>query len=175
MDANIPDDLSDLAVEVDSLRPFPGNAREGDVGGICTSLEANSQFRPIVVNRREGGRYGGMTILAGNHTWQAAKALGWDLIAATFVDVDDATAKRINLVDNRSNDVASYDDVALVALLADIVGEQGPGGLVGTGFDGDDLDDLLADLERDGEGRAEPGEPQTCPSCGFELSSGSSR
>lgn len=136
----IPETLASLVVPIGSVRPYGDNPREGDVGAICVSLERNGQYRPIVVNERDG------QILAGNHTWKAAVQLGWDEIAATFVDVDDETARRIVLVDNRSNDVASYDEYALVELLEEIVAEQGVNGLVGTGFDGDDLDELLRDL-----------------------------
>lgn len=157
-------------VPVDGLTPFDDNPRQGDVGAICVSLEANGQYRPIVVNRRD------QTILAGNHTWRAAKSLGWETIGATFVDVDDATARRIVLVDNRSNDLASYDDQVLADLLEAIATEEGPEGLVGTGFDGDDLDELLADLDPSFEPVEDDEQPRLdqrnaqgpCPSCGFE-------
>lgn len=139
----IPDTLTPLTVNIDDVHPYDGNPREGDVGAISISLETNGQYRPIVVNQRDG------RILAGNHTWKAAKALGWQQIAATFVDVDDETARRIVLVDNRSNDVASYDEYALVELLQAVVADRGVAGLVGTGFDGDDLDELLADMTAD--------------------------
>jgi len=137
---SIPATLAPLTVPIESVQPYGDNPREGDVGAICASLERNGQYRPIVVNKRSG------EILAGNHTWKAAKQLGWEGIAATFVDVDDETAKRIVLVDNRSNDLAAYDDSVLAALLESIVDELGVDGLVGTGFDGDDLDELLSDL-----------------------------
>jgi hypothetical protein len=51
---------------------------------------------------------------------------------------DEDTAARIVLVDNRSNDLAAYDDHALLDLL------QSLPDLAGTGFDGDSLDELLA-------------------------------
>ena len=117
----IPDTLASLVVPLDSVRPYGDNPREGDVGAICVSLERNGQYRPIVVNKRDG------QILAGNHTWKAAAQLGWDGIAATFVDVDAETARRIVLVDNRSNDLAAYDDSVLAALLESIVEEHGVG------------------------------------------------
>lgn len=136
----IPETLHDLQIPIDSVTPYPRNPRQGDIGAICESLEAHGQYRPIVVNSRGG------TILAGNHTWQAAKALGWDTIAATFVDVDDDTAARIVIIDNRSNDLAAYDDHALSDLLVELVATDR--GLSGTGYDGDDLDYLLATLDR---------------------------
>lgn len=143
----IPKELDALKVPIGDLRTLDGNPRQGDVGAIVTSLEANGQYRPIVVNKRD------MTILAGNHTYRAAMELGWSEIAVTFVDVDESEARRIVLVDNRLNDLATYDEGALEAMLLEIARAEGPDGLIGTGFDGDDLDDLLADLD---DGDADP-------------------
>lgn len=84
-------------------------------------------------------------ILAGNHTYKAAVALKWKEVAATFVDVDDEQALRILLVDNRANDLAMYDDAALAEVLKYL--DSTATGLVGTLFDGDDLDDLVFKLE----------------------------
>ncbi len=98
------------------------------------SLEVNGQYRPIVVRR------GTNEILAGNHTWKAAVELGWATVKVAFVDVDDEGARRIVLVDNRSNDLATYDDKALTALLSELQG------FAGTGYDQTDLDTLLASL-----------------------------
>jgi DNA modification methylase len=133
--SRIPASLESLTVDVETLSTFPSNPRQGDVGAICESLKQHGQYRPIVVNRRT------MEVLAGNHTLQAARALGWGTVAATFVDVDDETAKRIVLVDNRSNDLASYDDSALAEMLRSLPD------LTGTGYDGDDLNELLARLD----------------------------
>jgi site-specific DNA-methyltransferase (adenine-specific) len=130
----IPADLADLAVPVADLVPYRSNPRVGNLDTIVESLQVNGQYRPIVVNRRTN------EVLAGNHTLKAALVLGWDRIAATFVDVDDEQAARIVLVDNRANDLAGYDDSALVALLE----ELGPGHLEGTGFSDGDLAALLA-------------------------------
>lgn len=124
--------------KISTLRPYPANPREGDVGAIVESLETLGQYRPIVVNKRT------MTVLAGNHTLKAAESLGWTEIAVTWVDVDEETAERIVLVDNRTNDLATYDSSTLVELLADLAATDD--GLAGTGYDGDALDELLADL-----------------------------
>lgn len=150
-------------IPVDDLTPHPQNARQGDVGAISVSLEEHGQYKPIVVNERN------MTILAGNHTWLAAKALGWKKIATVLVDVDDEQARRILLVDNRTNDLASYDDTGLAELLEELAAT--PSGLAGTGFDGDDLDQLLADLNvpsafdrgREGEIAEPPSDPISQP------------
>jgi len=122
-------------IDIDSIKAHPKNARQGDIGAIASSLETNGQYRPIVIQRSTG------FILAGNHTWKAAKSLGWKMIAATIIDVDDDAAIRILLADNKANDLASYDDAELVAILQDLA--LSPGGLTGTLFSTDDLDDLI--------------------------------
>lgn len=140
--------LKELVGPIDELRLYDGNPRQGDVGAIVVSLERNGQYKPIVVNRRKGVKTY-MHVLAGNHTLLAAKQLGWTEIARTFVSVDDDTARRIMLVDNRTNDLATMDEGALAQLLKDIAGSEGAEGLFGTGYDADDLDDLLAKMNAD--------------------------
>lgn len=130
--------LTYKTVPLTAVTPHPKNVRQGDVGAICQSLEAHGQYRPIVVQASTGH------ILAGNHTWQAMNALGWKKVAVTYIDVDDDEALRILLVDNRANDLATYDDHGLLELLQQLASTKNH--LAGTGFDGDDLDDLLAQL-----------------------------
>ncbi|WP_449768956.1 ParB N-terminal domain-containing protein [Kitasatospora griseola] len=110
------------------------------MNAVADSLRVNGQFRPIVVNR---GTLTGRPneILAGNHTWDAAKQRGWDQIAVTWVDVDDDAAARIVIVDNRTSDLAGYD----TELLADILSALPD--LDGTGYDQAALDDLLDSVE----------------------------
>jgi ParB-like chromosome segregation protein Spo0J len=129
-----------LATPIASLTPHPRNVRQGDVGAIVTSLEQHGQYRPIVVQKETGH------ILAGNHTYQAAKALKWDKVAVTFVECDDEQALKILLADNRANDLASYDDHALVELLTELADTTG---LDGTLFEPEDLQSLLEKLQPD--------------------------
>jgi site-specific DNA-methyltransferase (adenine-specific) len=132
-------EIEHLIVDIDSVQPHEKNVRQGDIGAISESLKAHGQYRPIVVDRRTN------RILAGNHTWKAAKALGWQQIAAGYVETkDDDEALRILLADNRTTDLASYDDSGLAELLKQL--SDTDIGLEGTAFDGDDLDALLKDL-----------------------------
>lgn len=139
MSVNIRPELEPLATPITKVKTHPRNIRQGDIGAICTSLNEHGQYRPIVVQRSTG------YILAGNHTFQAAKSLGWKEIAVTFVDCDDESALRILLVDNKANDLATYNDHGLAELLKELVTTDR--GLDGTGYDNDDLDDLLRLLE----------------------------
>lgn len=122
-------------VTLTKLTPHPRNVRQGDVGAISLSLTEHGQYRPLVVQRSTGH------IIAGNHTYKAALALGWKQLAVNYLDVTDEQALRILLVDNRTNDLATYDNNALTELLASLAATDQT--LTGTGFDGDDLDDLL--------------------------------
>lgn len=166
-------------VELADLKPYPGNANVGDVEGLKESLEANSQYRPIVVNA--GGERSRMTILAGNHTAEAALQLGWKKIRVWFVDVDDDAARRINLADNRWPERSHREAPALAALLE---AAQANGGLEGTGYSEDDATSMIAALGADGDGGAGAGPPgefpgvdpeeleieHVCPKCGYEWS-----
>lgn len=139
----------DPAFPLADLHPFHKNPRRGDIPTIRESLKANGQYRPLVVN------LGSKTdrpneILAGNHTYAAAKAEGWKTIAVTFVDVDDEHSKRIVLVDNRASDKATNDADVLKDVLVSIED------LAGTGYTDEDLAKLVA-----GEG-----DPDTDPQLG---------
>ena len=131
--------LDALRVPLASLRTYPRNPRRGSVDALRESLQTNGQYRPVVVNRRTS------EVLAGNHTMLAARDLGWEEIAVTYVDVDDDTAARIVAVDNRSSDLATYDERELADLLASL------DDLSGTGYVQDDLDAMLASLALDDE------------------------
>lgn len=126
---------------IGDLREHPDNPRRGNVPRIAESLAWHGQYRPIVAQASTG------YVLAGNHTLKAARSLGWETISAVYVDVDDEQARRILLVDNRSADMGTYDNDALLDLLAEL--NISPDGLSATGYEPVDLDDLLAaDQER---------------------------
>lgn len=122
-------------VPLSKLKTFPGNPKRGDVQAIKSSLRANGQFRAIVVRRK------GMHVLAGNHTFMAARELGWDTMLCHIVTCTDAEARRIVAADNGTNK-GVYDDSALAELLGQISED---GGLEGTGYDADFLADLIAE------------------------------
>lgn len=130
--ATIPPTLDALRVPVDGLVPYGNNPRRGNVDVIVESLARHGQYRPIVVRAKT------FEVLAGNHTLAAARELGWDEIAATFVDVSDDEAARIVLVDNRAADMGTYDDEVLADLLRNLPDVEG------TGYTPDDVSDLLA-------------------------------
>ena len=131
--------LEAVDVPIADLELHPHNARQGDVGAIMQSLSAHGQFRPIVVQKSR------MRVIAGNHTTQAAQLIGMETISAVLLDVDDDQALRILLADNQTGDLATNDKSILADLLEGLIGSEF--GLEGTGFTGDDLDDLLVEFE----------------------------
>lgn len=141
--------MPNLRVEtfpLDELHPYHRNPRRGDVDAIAASLEARGQYRPIVVNVGTHASHP-FEILAGNHTYLAARQLGWESIEATTVDVDDDRAAQIVLADNRLADLGGYDNLALTNLLESLSGDY-----AGTGYDADDLAELesaIADATAD--------------------------
>lgn len=118
------------------LSPYFKNPRKGNVDAIADSLHVRGQYKPIVVNV---GTYTGRPneILAGNHTFLAAKQLGWESIAIVTVDVPDEQAAQIVLADNRIADLGDYDD----DLLRDVLGDAGD--LTGTGYTDADLEAMF--------------------------------
>jgi ParB-like nuclease domain len=122
-------------VTLTELNPYPNNPRKGNIDLIAESLETYGQYKPITVNKRNN------EILAGNHTFQAAQKLGWNDIAVTYVDVDEATAAKIVAIDNKTSDMGGYDTTKLLELLDELPD------LVATGYTDDDVDSLKALLD----------------------------
>jgi len=132
---------TDIAtVPIDDLIRHPDNPRQGDIGAISASIEVNGWYGTVVAQSSTG------RVLAGNHRMEAARHLGMTEVPVYWVDVDDATARRIMLADNRTNDLATYDDAVLAELLTALAEDDD---LFGSGYDSDDLDDLLADIAGD--------------------------
>ncbi len=119
--AHIAEPLRALAVAVADLHADPANARlhpDRNLATIEASLRLYGQRKPLVV-RREG-----MVVEAGNGTLEAAKRLGWTHVAAVLVDDDPITATGYSIADNRTGELAAWDEVALGRLLADLQAEE---------------------------------------------------
>jgi hypothetical protein len=153
---------------IDAVKPHPRNPRQGDIGAIHQSIQTNGFYGAILAQKSTGH------IIAGNHRWQAARQAKAKKIPVTWLDIDNDHALRILLADNRTNDLATYNDNMLSELLQDL--HNATGTLDGTGYTGDDLDQLLNDLSG-------PNAPEdfkefdeklqtehTCPKCGYEWS-----
>lgn len=118
---------------VDSLVLLPDNPRHGDIGALVASLARFGQQKPIVVNA-DG------VILAGNHTYQAAVELGWESIWVVESELEGREQSGFALADNRLSDLATYDHQVLLDQLKTL------DDLTGTGYDENDMDELLAQV-----------------------------
>lgn len=150
-------------IDVGEISQHPENPRRGDLDAIAASIESNGFFGALVVHEPTGH------ILIGNHRWEAAKAAGLSRLPALLVDCDEDAARRILLADNRTAELARWDDAALLALLNDLA--VTPAGLAGSSFDAADLARLAGrwhdpDLDDIPE---PPGEPVTGPGDLWEL------
>lgn len=106
-------------VAIESLNLDPNNARKHskrNLDAIAASLNKFGQRKPIVVHNG--------TVIAGNGTLEAAKSLGWTEIGITRCpdDWDADTAKAYALADNRSSELAEWDDLVLANQLLDLDG-----------------------------------------------------
>ena len=133
-------------IPLDELTPFPGNAKRGDVATIQASLRKNGQYRSLVVREIPDGP---LIVLAGNHTLQALQAEGATQVRCEVVLCDDATARRINLVDNKAAELGGYDNDSLAELLSYLDGDY-----EGTGYSAEDVEALITPPDPDELGTA---------------------
>jgi hypothetical protein len=80
--------------------------------------------------------------MAGNGTLEAAKSLGWSEIAVTRCpdDWDSDTAKAYALADNRSSELAEWDEKSLVGQLLEL--DQNGWDVKDLGFTTDDMNEM---------------------------------
>jgi DNA modification methylase len=108
-------------VPLGELSLDPANARKHgtrNLEAIAGSLRQFGQRRPLVC-RRSGGT---TMVIAGNGTLEAARSLGWTEIVITVVP-DDWTAEQAKayaLADNRTAELATWDEAVLGDQLADL-------------------------------------------------------
>lgn len=106
-----------LQAQISELRLDEANARKHDtknLKAIAASLEKFGQRKPIVVHHGK--------VIAGNGTLEAAKMLGWSEITITEVpeNWDEDTAKAYAIADNRTAELADWNEEVLVKQLLDL-------------------------------------------------------
>jgi len=108
-------------LRIAELTPDPNNARQHDdknLKAIMGSLKEFGQRKPIVIT--EAG-----TIVAGNGTVEAAKRLGWLDIEVVKVPSDwtDAQVKAFAIADNRTAELANWNQEVLTSQLLELEAE----------------------------------------------------
>jgi len=137
-------------VAVKTISEHPRNPNRNELSRIVESIEEDGFYGTILVQKSTG------YILAGNHRYRAATAAGLDRVPVTFVDVDDETALRILVKDNRLAEFGTRDEKTLTELLGELA--EGSG-FAGTGFTQEDFDEMVAELNGEGGGGGEAVDP----------------
>jgi DNA modification methylase len=105
-------------IAISKLTPDPNNARTHDqrnLDAIAGSLSEFGQRKPIVITQDN-------IIAAGNGTVEAAKSLGWTDIEVVRVpaDWDADRIKAFALADNRSAELAQWDEQVMASQLLEL-------------------------------------------------------
>ena len=129
-------------VLIDDLDLDPRNARKHDeknLKAIADSLELFGQRKPIVV--------WGKTVVAGNGTMAAARSLGWTEITVARVPDDWSSdqVKAYALADNRSAELAVWDEQVLASQLLELTEAEFDVELLGFELPVEPLQDVVED------------------------------
>ncbi len=120
---------------VKDLSSDPANARkhsDRNIESIMASLRRFGQQKPIVVDKSN-------VVRAGNGTLEAAKRLGWETIAVVQSDLTGADMSAYAIADNRTAELAEWDDEILKATLEGLDDALRDA----AGFDLKELDEIL--------------------------------
>ena len=153
-----------MKISITDLSLDPKNARKHsarNLEAIATSLEKFGQRKPIVVHRG--------VVLAGNGTLEAAKSLGWTEIDVAEVpdDWDNDTAKAYALADNRTAELAEWDESELAKQLLEL--QDADWDITELGFEITKvLDEPNFQPENIEQPRLDQRAPIMCPQCSFE-------
>jgi ParB-like chromosome segregation protein Spo0J len=132
------------SLPLSSVALDPANVRLHDdrnLEAIRGSLARFGQQKPIVVDLSG-------VIRAGNGTYLAAKALGWERIDVVRTDLTGIEATAFAIADNRTSDLSTFDNAALVKLLEELKLEDA---LDGIGYEQSDLDELVSFLAKEAD------------------------
>lgn len=128
------------ALRIEDISQDPANVRkhsERNLSAIVASLRKFGQQKPIVVNA-DG------IILAGNGTYEAARRLGWEKINVVRSTLKGSDATGFAIADNRTAELAEWDDTALAETLRALQSEEFD--VEAAGFTDDEVDLLLEKL-----------------------------
>ena len=134
-------------VAIDSLVEDSKNARTHstkNLSAIKASLTKFGQQKPIVIDASN-------VVVAGNGTMVAARSLGWDELDVVRTELSDDEAKAFAIADNRTAELADWDDEVLAETLLGLDEEL----RIATGFAAreiDKLDEAVKDSEIPEEG-----------------------
>ncbi len=157
--------LNVTTIAIDKLVFDPSNARQHpdkNLEAIKGSLTKFGQQKPIVINKKN-------IVIAGNGTLAAARAMGWKEIQCTVTDLDDLGQMAFALADNRTSELASWDQEILQKSLASL--ELKGINLEELGWDKTDFEGLFENNNEELSSDDFSEFDHQCPKCGFEFDS----
>ena len=136
---------------IDSLTPWAQNPRNNDdaVEQVAESIRRFGFASPIIARAAD------RSVIAGHTRLKAAQQLGLDLVPVRFVELDEDEARALALADNKLNEIATWDEAGLAEVMREL--EQTGLDLAGLGWQSDELDALLSEME------STPEAPATAP------------
>ena len=139
-------------VRIDELSNDPANSRKHgarNLAAIVASLQAFGQQKPIVINSSG-------IVIAGNGTLEAARQLKWTHINCVETGLDSTQATAFAIADNRTAELAEWDEDALSQSLAALQNDQDIDHL-SAGFTDDEIEALIGkDLSDEPKEKTEP-------------------
>jgi ParB family chromosome partitioning protein len=107
-------------IRIADLSTDPANARkhsQRNLEAITASLRRFGQQKPIVIDKAN-------IVRAGNGTLEAARQLGWETIEAVQTDLTGSEASAYAIADNRTAELAEWDEDILKATLEALADED---------------------------------------------------
>ena len=142
-------------VAIDDLHHDASNVRQHsarNIQSIAASLQRFGQQKPIVVDSNN-------VVRAGNGTLEAARSLGWNEINIVKTNLKEAEASAFAIADNRTAELANWDDNALAEQL-DALRKQDESLLNDVAFTLPELEAMLVDPLQDDAAIDEAGPPE---------------
>jgi len=126
------------------LRPWSENPRVNKhaVAHVAASIQRFGFGAPLLARKQNG------EIIAGHTRYLAALQLGLERVPVRYLDLDPADAHLLALADNKTAELADWDDEVLGAILADLA-EQKLDLTEGTGFSESEIDRLINGASED--------------------------
>jgi len=139
-------DMEVVTVEIDTLKPAHYNPRQISKQELAKLIKSIKQFGfvdPALVRKADN------MIVGGHQRIRAARELGLKEVPVIYLDVSENDAKLLNIALNKIS--GDWEEEKLAALLAELKTMDDIDELL-TGFDEDELDQLLAEFEELEEG-----------------------
>lgn len=145
-------------VELGQLELLPRNPKEHDVGGLHSSIGRFGFLDRLIINVGTGhliAGHGRVEALLQKKNAGEQPPFGVEvgdngvwLVPVDYVDIPADQEEAAALALNGVQEQGGWDDALLAQVLRDVVSKDGVDGLLGTGFDTDDVDRLLREAER---------------------------